>query len=342
MLEYIHLLYTLNIPKNEIVIYFLRIFADSLLLIFSMFLLLCSTIGTLVFLFFMMKNEQNRSRLLNNLNANLSVYFTLTCALLLIGMFGEITQIQENNNTFMCSVAYGRIFIGFMFQLMFIQITGATFLNHMRPDLYLEISLKWNNLLSIIINLFMASIYFCFSHFNECNLCDLNCIKKENKEKLLIAMILTTICLLIQFGVWIDCQNRGAKQIWKNITLLFVWFQRLFRLNNATVSPENSSFVTKLQEVNHEYVTITTGFITFICLLLTAFLNIIGELLLQCTSNKYIIISNLIMFSFLSTFRIYKNEEMKCFLVTQIKNLHPSKKSSQGINLSLRSPDTFQ
>ena len=95
----------------------------------------------------MKTNELRCCSLLNVLNGNLSVYFTFTCALFFIAIFAEIPEHQEETKLFICSASSsGFFFMGFLFQVLFFQITGATLLNHIRPDLYLEISLKWNKM----------------------------------------------------------------------------------------------------------------------------------------------------------------------------------------------------
>ena len=155
--------------------------------------------------------RQRCCSLLNVLNGNLSMYFTFTGALFLIAIFAEIPEHQEETKLFICSASNsGILFMGFLFQVLFFQITGATLLNHIRPDLYLEFSLKWNNPRSIFISLVLAVINFSSINLENCDHCARDCARDENKVKIIIALMLIVTCLLIQFGVWIDSEYRVA------------------------------------------------------------------------------------------------------------------------------------
>ena len=132
MIETIYFVFNSNIPKHEVIRYFLNVFGNSLT--FSSFLLLLRIIGTVVYIIFMKTNELQCCSLLNVLNGNLSVYFTFTCALFFIAIFAEIPEHQEETKLFICSASNsGILFMGFLFQVLFFQITGATLLNHFRP-----------------------------------------------------------------------------------------------------------------------------------------------------------------------------------------------------------------
>ena len=273
MIERIYFIFNSNIPKYEVIRYFLSVFGDSLVLTFSSFLLLLSIIGTVVYIIFMKTSELRCCSLLNVLNGNLSVYFTFTCALLFIAIFAEIPEHQEETKSFICSASSsGLFFMGFLFQVLFFQITGATLLSHFRPDLYLEISLKWNNPCSIFISLVLAAINFSSVNLENCDHCAKYCARDENKVKLIMALVLIVSCLLIQFGVWIDSEYGVAN---KRFCLPV-----FFRLSQAKVFPSKNSDMVQngTQNLHQEYVTVTTGFITFACFLVTSLINLITSL----------------------------------------------------------------
>ena len=207
--------------------------------------------------------------------------------------------------------------MGFLFQVLFFQITGATLLNHFRPDLYLEISLKWNNPCSIFISLVLAAINFSSVNLENCDHCARYCDRDENKVKLIMALVLIVSCLLIQFGVWIDSEYGVRNK--KNCLPV------ILRLSQAKVFPSKNSDMVQngTQNLHQEYVTVTTGFITFACFLVISLINLLTSL--HNGHSIYSSFINLCCVSFLTTFKIYKNEQMKSFLEHQLKNLCSNK-----------------
>ena len=318
MIERIYFISNSNIPKYEVIRYFINVFGDSLILTFSSFLLLLSIIGTVVYIIFMKTNELRCCSLLNVLNGNLSVYFTFTCALFFIAILAEIPEHQEETRLFICSASnWGFLFMGFLFQVLFFQITGATLLNQIRPDLYQEISLKWNNPCSIFISLVLAAINFSSINLENCDHCARDCVRDKNKAKLIIALVLIVTCLLIQFGVWIDSEY-GLKN--KRFCQPFV-----FKLGQAKVYPSKNLDMNRngTQKLHPEYVTVTTGFITFACFLVNSLISLITSL--HDGHSIYSSFLNLCCVSFLTTFKIYKNEQMKSFLQLQLRNICSNK-----------------
>ena len=248
----------------------------------------------------------------------LSTLLSLVHALLFIAIFAEIPEHQEETKSFICSASNnGFFFMGFLFQVLFFQITGATLLNHIRPDLYLEISLKWNNPCSIFISIVLAAINFSSINLENCEHCARECVRDKNKAKLIIALVLIVSCLLIQFGVWIDSEY-GLKN--KRFCQPLV-----FKLGQAKVSPSKNLDTNRneKQNLHHEYVTVTTGFITFACFLVTSLISLITSL--HNGHSIYSSFINLCCVSFLTTFKIYKNEQMKSFLLLQLRNICSNK-----------------
>ena len=110
----------------------------TLILLLQISLTIISLLGFGLYLWYLKSSgDQSQSRLLNILNG----YLSLTC----IGFSLVLITIQLDQDIL---VDIGGVHI-IAISTIFVLISGATILNHFKPDLYLDISVSWRNKVAI-------------------------------------------------------------------------------------------------------------------------------------------------------------------------------------------------
>ena len=209
----------LNIPPWEILQYFLYNLGSAFILILSFIcFLVCNIIFTLYHMY-MMKDEENSSRLLNvfygqyALTLQLSSFF-LMMAVVFESFVDPIWTAEEKGDNFVCIVNRFRLLIVCMILVEQIEISVATLLRHWKPSIYLQTSLKWYPKIGFVFLVFISfGIFVLFiSLFDNGNVMCSSFNAKKNMFKMI--SIVFILCGLIQFGVLVD-SNWGWKTIKK-------------------------------------------------------------------------------------------------------------------------------
>ena len=212
MPNYYQLLKLTGISKTEVATYFLNLFNDSFVLVLALLIFLGCFLAGLSYLAFMKKHKTTHNSLLNVLNGNLAVFFIFSSFMELIEIVGEKTDTLQDS-IILCVAANVKKILKMNYILLFLQLSIATLLHHVRPDLYLEVSLKWKNIV-ITVFMFLVAVINQFIYIFSCdfdNLCTFECPPKKNQllRKLNsgFAFLVIVSCLLTQLGVVVDVHN---------------------------------------------------------------------------------------------------------------------------------------
>ena len=213
----------LKISKFDVALYFIEMFYDSFTIVCAFILFMGCLFGSVAYLSFMGKNEQKQCSVLNVLYGNISAFSIISSLVEFIGVFGQKTNLDDEN-LMICFAFNVRNMLRFIYIIMFIPLTIGVLLFHLRPGLYLKLSLIWKNKVFIF---FVLSVGICHrvvtmkdNQFE--NICSEYMIsewknetiwRKLNRGFVLISML---VCLLIQLGVFIDVKF-GILNILKKI-----------------------------------------------------------------------------------------------------------------------------
>ena len=185
----------------DIVTYFLDLVKDICIIVTAFILLVCILFGCTIYLLFLEKNEENKTRLLNVLYANLSVCFQIGG----VFMFLQIFQIKAVGGSTIASCLSLRSlqFCNVFTLLLLIQISVVTSISHFNPSLYLSISLTWRRSPMIIFQLLFVVLIFAINDYGT-GFEDF-CGVEETWRKLgWLVLPLMLINLLLQLGVVAD------------------------------------------------------------------------------------------------------------------------------------------
>ena len=214
------LLSFLGISQFEIALYFFNIFCDSVIIVCAFTLFLGCLFGCFAYLSFMKKNEQTQVSILNVLYGYLAVFSIITSLGDFIDVLGEKNLI-DSENWILCSAFNVKRVLRVVYVIIFLQLTIAIVLYHIRPDLYLKLSLIGKNKIGFLSVLLLGVFHLLLS-LQDCqfgNLCS-DCFGPTTWLKIFnlgTSMLIMISCLLIQLGVFIDVKF-GLKNIWKRIT----------------------------------------------------------------------------------------------------------------------------
>ena len=166
----------------------------------SSMLMMTSVLGFGLYIWYLTTSEANTSRLLNNLYGLLAVVGSLASLILWLEVVTLATLMDAEDRLPFAIISHA---IGILFIIIIFQISLATVLNHFKPQIYLEASVKWNNTLAFFINLVTAltdlswTIYSCGKDLNDCF--------DENRTTVLLlclpALMMISIIVIID-DVW--------------------------------------------------------------------------------------------------------------------------------------------
>ena len=212
----------LNISKLEVAMYFIEKFYDSFTIVCAFLFFMGCLFGSMAYLSFMEKNEQKQCSVLNVLYGNISAFSIISSLVEFIGVFGQKTNLDDEN-LMICFAFNVRNMLRFIYIIMFIPLTIGVLLFHLRPGLYLKLSLIWKNKVFIFLVLAVGIGHRVgtmkdnqFENIcSECIIseCDITIWRKMNRGFVFISML---VCLLIQLGVFIDVKF-GIQNIMKKI-----------------------------------------------------------------------------------------------------------------------------
>lgn len=137
----------------------------------SSVLMMTSVLGYGVYIWYLTTSEANTSRLLNNLYGHLAVVGSLASLILWVEVVTLATLMDAEDRLPFAIISHA---IAILFIIIIFQISLATVLNHFKPQIYLEASVQWNNILAFFINMVTAlldlswTIYSCGKDCNDC------------------------------------------------------------------------------------------------------------------------------------------------------------------------------
>ena len=209
MPDFFTLYQLLKIPPLDIFIYFLENFVSACILVLAFMSFICCNVLFTLYHMYMMKDEENSSRLLNVFYGHYALTLQLSSFFLMIAVLFEsisepIVAAEENGNSFACIVNRFRLLLVCMMLVEQIEITIATILRHLKPAIYLRISLKWFPTLGFVFLIFVSFIIFVVIIFMFDD--DIMCSSMGAKRKISnIFSIVLIVSGMIQFGILVDC-----------------------------------------------------------------------------------------------------------------------------------------
>ena len=229
MANFLKLYQFLNIPPWYILQYFLSNLGSAFIFILSFICFICCNLIFTLYHMFMMKDEENSSRLLNVFYGQYAFTLQLSSLFLMIAMVFEtfvdtIFNAEEKGDSFACVVNRFRLLFVCMMFVEQIEITIATLLRHWKPSIYLQISLKWYPKIGFVSLVFVSfNIFVIFiSVFDNGNIMCSSFDGKKNMFKMI--SIIFILCGIIQFVVLVD-----TSWGWKTIKKRFLSSMRRFR-----------------------------------------------------------------------------------------------------------------
>ena len=220
MQDYFALYQILKIPPLDIFIYFLANFVSAGILVLSFMAFICCNVLFTLYHMYMMKDEENSSRLLNIFYGHYALTLQLSSFFLMIAVFFEsisepIVAAEENGDNFACIVNRIRLLLVCMMLVEQIEITIATILRHFKPTIYLRISLKWFPKLGFVFLIFVSFIILAVIIYMFDN--DIMCSSMSANRKITnIFSIILIVSGMIQVGILVDC-SWGWKTIKKRL-----------------------------------------------------------------------------------------------------------------------------
>ena len=148
----------LGISQYEIVLYFLDTFCDSVIIVCALTLFLACLFGCFAYLSFMKKNEQSQVSILDVLYGYLAIFSIISSLANFNGVLGEKNLIKSESLILSSAFNVKRV-LRVAFIIIFFQMTIAIVLYHIRPDLYLKLSLIGKNKIG-----FLSVILLCVFH----------------------------------------------------------------------------------------------------------------------------------------------------------------------------------